>query len=84
VLRLDHDADALAELGFEPRPEAEGRLILRNCPFHEIAQMHPDLVCGINHAFVTGLLTGLQIRALTAHVAPRPGACCVALRGPTA
>ncbi|MGH3681112.1 MAG: helix-turn-helix transcriptional regulator, partial [Natronosporangium sp.] len=49
----------LAGLGFEPRPAATGRLRLHNCPFHALAARHRTLVCGINHAFLTGLVDTL-------------------------
>ncbi|MEV4088188.1 hypothetical protein AB0J43_48815, partial [Nonomuraea fuscirosea] len=39
----------------------------------------PDLVCAINHAFVSGLLDGLGATTLDATLAPKPGNCCVTL-----
>ena len=69
----------LAGLGFEPRDEG-GTVLLGNCPFHALAVRHTDLVCGINHAFVGGLLRGLGATGVDAHLVPRPGACCVQLR----
>lgn len=68
--------DVLAELGFEPADD--GVLIrLRNCPFHQLAAEQTELVCGLNQAFVTGLLDGLGRTDLHARLAPAPGACCV-------
>lgn len=69
----------LAGLGFEPAPAAGGRLLLHNCPFHALAQRQTDLVCGLNHAFLTGLLDGLEATRLRPELVPRPGACCVEL-----
>jgi predicted ArsR family transcriptional regulator len=69
----------LDELGFEPRLELGDRVILKNCPFHAVAQRQPELVCGLNHAFVGGILAGLGTR-LSAHLVPRQGACCVEVR----
>lgn len=40
----------------------------------------PELVCGINHAFLGGFLTGLQAGGIDAVLAPHPGRCCVELR----
>lgn len=71
--------ELLDELGFEPQPGAD-QTVLHNCPFHELAQRQPDLVCRINHAFVAGLLDGLGATDTEAVLAPRPDACCVALR----
>ncbi len=74
--------EVLERYGFEPSREAPTLLRLRNCPFHPLAARAPDLVCGINHAFLTGLLTGLNADTVHATLTPRPGACCVELTGP--
>jgi predicted ArsR family transcriptional regulator len=86
-------AAVLAQCGFEPRlapaePVAEPvgtgdggqapeRVLLDNCPFHALAVRQPELICGLNRAFVAGVLDGLGADRLTARLAPRPGACCV-------
>lgn len=64
------------ELGFEPRGE-DADITLANCPFHSLARENPDLVCGMNEAFVSGLLAGLSTHDLRAVLAPQPGHCCV-------
>lgn len=69
-------APVLAELGFEPVGD-DGPIRLRNCPFHELAAEQPELVCGLNQAFIGGLLDGLGRTDLHARLAPTPGACCV-------
>lgn len=74
--------DVLAGLGFEP--EDGPPTVLRNCPFHALAARHTDLVCGLNHAFLTGLVDGLGADEVRTRLAPRPGACCVQLTGPDA
>jgi predicted ArsR family transcriptional regulator len=71
---------ALQQWGFEPETAAPGRLRLRNCPFHPLAARSPDLVCGINHAFLAGFLTGLGTTAIRAVLDPTAGECCVELR----
>jgi predicted ArsR family transcriptional regulator len=71
--------DVLEQHGFEPAREGDG-LRLRNCPFHPHASAAPELVCGLNHAFLCGVLDGLQAStALQATMVPRTGACCVEL-----
>jgi predicted ArsR family transcriptional regulator len=73
-----HDVTgALAELGFEPEPEPDGTIVLHNCPFHVLAVRRTELVCGLNHAFVTGILDGLGETRVQARTVPRPGSCCV-------
>jgi predicted ArsR family transcriptional regulator len=69
---------ALADLGFEP-DTAEGPIVLRNCPFRALAARHTELVCGLNLAFVVGLLDGLGAGSVDARLAPQPGRCCVRL-----
>lgn len=70
---------ALARYGFEPDRATPTLLRLRNCPFHPLAVKAPQLVCGINHAFLTGFLDTLQASTITAVLAPRAGECCVEL-----
>ncbi len=72
---------ALDRLGFDPQ-SAAGRVLLHNCPFHALAARHTSLVCGINHAFLTGLLEGLHATDTQAQLTPHPGRCCVQLTAP--
>jgi predicted ArsR family transcriptional regulator len=67
---------ALADLGFEPHRQ-NGRVLLRNCPFHVLATRQSALVCTLNHAFLTGLVDGLDATEVQPRLAPRAGACCV-------
>jgi predicted ArsR family transcriptional regulator len=69
----------LARYGFEPERATPTLLRLRNCPFQPLASKAPQLVCGINHAFLTGFLDTLQASTLTAVLAPRTNGCCVEL-----
>jgi predicted ArsR family transcriptional regulator len=70
----------LAERGYQPDRLAPGDLRLRNCPFHPMAAREPELVCGLNHAFLTGLIDGLDAPSVSAVLEPYPGECCVRLR----
>lgn len=69
---------ALADLGFEPR-SVEEVLSLRNCPFHALAVRQPELICGLNIAFVSGVLSGLGCGDLEADLRPQTDACCVSI-----
>jgi predicted ArsR family transcriptional regulator len=66
--------------GFEPDRTSPTCVRLRNCPFHPLAAAAPELVCGINHGFFTGLLAGLEASTVDAVLDPRAGECCVELR----
>jgi len=70
---------ALTDLGFEPRRDPAA-VTLHNCPFHALAARHTSLVCGLNHAFVSGLVDGLGATDSAPVLAPQPGRCCVELR----
>ncbi|MEU4534719.1 transcriptional regulator [Streptosporangium sp. NPDC023825] len=70
-------AGVLRRRGYEPYEE-DGRVRLRNCPFHVPAEEHPLLVCSVNLELCRGLLDALGQDASTASLDPRPGECCVA------
>lgn len=71
----------LARHGFEPQ-RTRTTVRLGNCPFHPLAAAAPGLVCGINHAYISGILAGFEVNErVTAVLAPRAGECCVELRG---
>lgn len=70
--------DALVTTGYEPE-ETDEAIILRNCPFHRLAQAHTELVCGINLCFVEGVLDAVDEEGFEAHLRPRPDTCCVTL-----
>lgn len=72
-------AETLGRHGFEPDRISPTRLRLRNCPFHPLAAKAPQLVCRINHAFLSGFLDALGASSITAVLAPRAGECCVEL-----
>lgn len=69
--------EVLRARGYEPY-EGDGRVRLRNCPFHVLADSHPLLVCSMNLALCEGLLAGLGETGVAATLDPRPGECCVA------
>jgi predicted ArsR family transcriptional regulator len=71
--------EVLEENGFEPIEEPRGVVRLRNCPFDALARGHPELVCGMNLAFMEGVLAGLEASGLKATFDPQPGSCCVTL-----
>lgn len=74
----------LERYGFEPDRPAPAELRLLNCPFHPLAARSPELVCGINHAFMCGLLSGLEAGGVQAVLAPHPDRCCVEIRAEAA
>ncbi|MER6573164.1 hypothetical protein ABT288_45255 [Streptomyces sp. NPDC001093] len=74
-------AGTLEKFGYEPERTAPTLMRLRNCPFHPMAAKAPEPICAVNRAFLAGYLHGLGSDRTTAVLAPRPGSCCVELRG---
>jgi predicted ArsR family transcriptional regulator len=56
---LSSTEDVLTDLGYEPGRDGQACLRLHNCPFHAVVDVAPQLVCGVNDAFVSGILEGL-------------------------
>jgi predicted ArsR family transcriptional regulator len=69
--------DVLYYRGYEPYVDEQGSLRLRNCPFHALARQSVEIVCGLNQAFIAGLLSGLGSDEVSATLDPQPGECCV-------
>src|ERR1700760_3328724 len=69
----------LTQQGYEPCCDADGVIRLRNCPFHQLAEQHRELVCGMNLALVEGLVEGLGADGWRPALDPQPGQCCVAI-----
>lgn len=70
--------DVLGDLGYEPYLD-NSVVRMRNCPFHALSERFPPLICGMNHALITGLLTGLDAQWCEAQLDPAPRRCCVAV-----
>jgi predicted ArsR family transcriptional regulator len=81
-------SELLGACGYAPaRAPTQLQLLLRNCPFRQLSRRAPELVCGLNHQFLAGLLAGLRSRRVDAVLQPDaaadPTRCCVLLQGPT-
>ena len=71
--------EALGNHGYEPAVEPDGTVVLRNCPFHELARTHRELVCGMNHELLDSALGALGGTGLRARLQPEETTCCVRL-----
>jgi predicted ArsR family transcriptional regulator len=73
--------DLLAMQGYQPELDGSGSIALRRCPFHDLAEVHPDLICSLHRGVLTGALEQLdapvRLHALRPFVAP--GLCLVDL-----
>jgi predicted ArsR family transcriptional regulator len=75
--QLMHACKVLSDLGYEPIGQDADLVRLRNCPFHAVVDVEPQLVCEMNLHLVEGLLEGLELDQTKARFAPTPGECCV-------
>jgi predicted ArsR family transcriptional regulator len=76
--------ELLGACGYAPvRAPTQLQLVLRNCPFRQLARRAPELVCSLNQEFVAGLLAGLRAYRVEAVLQPDPTRCCVLVQGPT-
>lgn len=78
---VDELARLLDEEGFAA--EAQGREIhMRRCPFHELAETNPGVVCGVHRGLMAGALeelgSDLEVEGLDVFV--RPDLCVARLR----
>lgn len=63
--------------GYEPQLR-DRDIVLRNCPFHVLADQHRTLVCGMNLELLSGVIEGVGGEDLvSARLAPEAGFCCV-------
>ncbi len=69
----------LEEEGYEPHARRDGTFVLRNCPFHRLAQEHTELICGMNHCLVSAAVDAIDGAGLQARLEPEEGLCCVKL-----
>jgi predicted ArsR family transcriptional regulator len=67
----------LEDRGYEPRPDGGGGMVLGNCPFHRLAQLHTETVCHVNLELLRGAAEGSNDRRHTMVLDPGPGRCCV-------
>jgi predicted ArsR family transcriptional regulator len=63
----------LDQQGFEP--DARGREIhMRRCPFHDLAEAHPEVVCPVHEGLISGALSALgselEVEGLDVFVQP--------------
>jgi predicted ArsR family transcriptional regulator len=70
-------AEVLDSCGYEP-DRATDAIVLRNCPFAQLATSLPELVCTLNQHLIDGLLAGLgAAQRLHAVLTPTRVGCCV-------
>lgn len=66
--------------GFEPQPEPDGTVVMRNCPFHRLVAEHPETTCTMNLHLLRGAAQACGIDPAALQLSPAPGRCCVIYR----
>jgi predicted ArsR family transcriptional regulator len=71
------------EMGFDPEPAADDRVLLHGCPFRDTARIHPEVICGAHQGLLTGLLARLDPAAPVPILEPlvRPHLCTIYFGG---
>lgn len=77
------------DIGFQPEAETQGTtatLMLRHCPFREVATLYPDVVCGLHLGMLQGVLAELGGAAVAESLDPlvTPHLCVARVRGASA
>lgn len=60
----------LTELGFAPEPGTDGEIRLHHCPFRDIAERHPGVVCQVHLGLIQGALDEMGARGDDATIDP--------------
>jgi predicted ArsR family transcriptional regulator len=68
--------------GFEPWLAQDGTVVLRNCPFHQLAQQLCELICNMNLCLLHAALDNVGETGFDARLDPEEGLCCVKLYAP--
>jgi predicted ArsR family transcriptional regulator len=71
---LEH---ALTDTGYEPQADGFGGMTLVNCPFHQLAASHTDVICHANFALLRGAVEGVKDTEHEAVFEPNEARCCV-------
>jgi len=76
--------DLLDQQGFAPEG-GDGEIRMRRCPFHDLAETNPGVVCGVHRGLVSGALeelgSGLDVEGLDVLV--EPDLCVLRLAAPS-
>jgi predicted ArsR family transcriptional regulator len=70
---IDDVVDLLDQQGFAPEAD-RGEIRMRRCPFHQLAETRPEIVCAVHRGLISGALdelgSELEVDALDVFVQP--------------
>lgn len=76
--------ELMDDLGFAPEPQStDGQIALRHCPFLELAQQRPQIVCQVHLGMAQGVLAAWRAPMTARRLRPfaEPDRCVVELSG---
>ena len=78
--------EVLEQIGFAPEAVADGaqhQIRLRRCPFREVAENHPDVVCELHFGLMQGVLDQMRAPVTVDRLEPfaEPALCIAYLTG---
>lgn len=80
AVAVDAVVEILDAQGFEPQAH-EQAIEMHRCPFHDLAEANPHIVCAVHRGLIEGALaelgSGLSVEAL--EIFPRPNVCVARL-----
>lgn len=67
----------LDEQGFEPAAEGDDAVAMHRCPFHDLAETAPEVVCAVHRGVIDGALAelGSPLAVSDLSIFPRPDVC---------
>ena len=69
--------EELQRTGYEPATCEDGVTVLQNCPFHQLADDHTELICHMNLHLLEGVVEVLDDVDMKPVLEPSPDMCCV-------
>ena len=75
-------ASSTSSSGRDTSRVSAGAVVMVNCPFHALVEGHRDLVCRMNHAWLSGVTEEAGLPPGSARLDPAPRRCCVTIATP--
>jgi predicted ArsR family transcriptional regulator len=67
---VDRVTGMLGSLGFQPEPTGNGEIHLHHCPFRQVAERQPGVVCSIHLGLIQGAMAEISAADTTARLDP--------------
>jgi predicted ArsR family transcriptional regulator len=79
---VDAVVEVLDAQGFEPQAR-EQAIEMHRCPFHDLAEANPRVVCAVHRGLIEGALAelGSELSVSGLEIFPRPNVCVARLDG---